>query len=82
MRTRGVIVKVQGRGRFPIDMLRRDELYPHTEQDSNTIQQTFEEVRSDNWTIYLARTYQGSFWYPTEGRWNSFGWDIVSVEGD
>ena len=80
---RYITVKVQGRGRFPIDMLRRDALHPLTEEDSNTIQQSFEEVQRDNWTINLVGQTSRAPWLTvTEARWNSYGWDVVSVEGE
>ena len=82
------VVTVRGHGRFPLDMLRYDRLTPATEVHSGRIEATMD--RSSNPTlrdieIKLLRRHKrdewpSTTWQPTVGRWNSFGWGVMSVE--
>lgn len=71
------VFTVAGSGQFPLDMLRRDKCHPQAEIDATTAQArgssldrhvTLERQRGDRW------------WHPTFGRWQSFGWRVVSWE--
>jgi hypothetical protein len=68
------IVAVEGRGEFPVDMLRRDDLTYH-----GLVPLGFwhNPVR-----VTLATTYDRSaHWEPTYLRWASFGWRVVELNG-
>jgi len=69
------ILTVEGRGEFPLDMLRYEQAYPATERDSYRI--TERGKRQIELAIQTTR-----FFTPTGGRWESFGWKVVSCEGD
>jgi len=70
MRTRVIQFTVTGRGKLPLDMLRRDRCYPATEADS-ACAENFSGERS----IVLETTTDGYF-APTTHRWESFGWEV------
>jgi len=67
---------VEGRGHFPVDMLRYDCCYPETSRDGKYIQVRHEDIT----TILLARVHAGKQWHPTEARWNSFRWAVVDID--
>lgn len=59
---------VTGGGRFPLSMLRFDEAWPATDEDAQTIEETFNNhIR--RWTVTLRTTARFA---PTIGRWDSF----------
>jgi hypothetical protein len=60
---------VSGCGHFPIDMLRYDECWPATEQDSTQLANYHHTRIVTLKTIYSAA--------PTDGRWASFGWTVI-----
>ncbi len=72
---------VQGKGDFPIDMLRYDQCYPATGVDAAAIEATkdrFADAKSRRevreirlWKI--SRTMVG----PTNDRWASFMWKVI-----
>ena len=66
-------------GGFPIDMLRYDRCRPATENDSAVI--TYSLVRRGRFNISESEVKLVSIehpqWVPTEGRWKSFGWEVV-----
>lgn len=62
---------VSGRGLFPFDMLRYDCCYPQSPQDVANL-----DGRARRQVTLIAAKPVG----PTNGRWNSFGWDVVSEE--
>lgn len=65
-----------GKGNFPIDMLRYDVAQPFGEEDSNTIAYS---MHAGPWTeheVELVSLRKP----PTEGRWSSFGWNVVVHE--
>lgn len=64
---------VEGRGPFPLDMLRHDEAWPRTETDANIAQDAERERRS---VTLLSGRVTG----PTHGRWASFGWPVIGHE--
>ena len=65
---------VRGIGRLPIDMLRYDQSFPNTEFDASRAENPPEVGAGEE--IELAHIgHRG--WMPTEGRWSSFGWNVV-----
>jgi len=80
MKQKRLIVTVQGAGDIPIDMLRYDRCTPEHETDSGLIARSFfpsafspGEKNTQINLLYVDRE-------PTEGRWKSFGWEIVKTE--
>ena len=65
----GWIFIVEGRGHFPLDMLRRDSCFPTDEGETYYMR----NHNSENAQVTL-KTHQP---FITEGRWNSFGWKII-----
>lgn len=73
-------VKVAGLGRFPLDMLRYDQLEPATEEDRRRIEDSQQDgVPVDN-PITLVRRHDSRDWEPTKGRWGSFLWGVIDHE--
>jgi hypothetical protein len=72
---------VKGRGDFPIDMLRYDRCTPLTESDSGRIERTFdEEVGEDENAAEIDLKASEIGHQPTQGRWQSFGWTVISFK--
>lgn len=67
------VFKVQGKGAFPIDMLRYDYCYPHSEEDSRKV--FLKGIR----TIELVRRIDREGTVPAAGHWLSYGWKIQEV---
>ena len=69
---------VQGRGQFPLDMLRYDSCYPATQQDVVVM-----EDREVEREVTVERTLDSwtKAWKPTFGRWESYGWKVVMPVG-
>jgi len=73
-------LKVKGNGQFPIDMLRHDACWPHTEEDSAKICGLMNpRLRPDGICEVNLQTIQSLNWTPTSGRWKSFGWRVVGT---
>jgi hypothetical protein len=53
-------------------MLRYDGLYPETEQDS-----ILADSPGEDREINLTGWQNHRHWSPTEGRWKSFGWEVI-----
>lgn len=66
---------VQGKGSFPLDMLRYDQCWPERGDDVSEI----EERRSYGDGLRNVRLI-GVCSTPTVGRWSSFGWQVIKVE--
>lgn len=68
---------------FPIDMLRRDCCVPSTEEDAHKIARThaYNSMRDESaLVIGVVRFYPvGGAVDPTLGRWESFGWTMLSI---
>lgn len=74
---------VHGTGAFPIDMLRYDSCAPAREEDSGEIERSHAGHRPSPKPILLARFIQPGVANPaTDGRWASFGWDVIEVCAD
>lgn len=70
------VVTVQGGYGFPIDMLRYDLAWPHTEEDSGKIAATYgPKSRTGPREIQVIMHRE-----PTIGRWASFGWTVTQVD--
>lgn len=59
---------VEGRGYFPLDMLRYDACYPATSEDATNL------AAKDFRKVTLISTIIAE---PTAGRWQSFGWQVT-----
>jgi len=71
---------VEGKGYFPLDMLRYDECYPAKSVDATTIMECgMPKYLTDRVRIVLTHKHSRSHWEPTTARWKSFGWDVVEV---
>jgi hypothetical protein len=74
MAKKKVVYSVIGQGQFPVDMLRYDNAIPTKESDAS-------KIAPSKWadeTAFGPRTVElKSEFYPTKGRWESFGWTIV-----
>lgn len=72
---------VEGRGQFPADMLRYDACWPYREAgDSSGITMSAElngEAYFAKRQVTLITDNQHA---PTVGRWQSFGWRVISQE--
>ena len=71
MATKTIQFSVEGRGEFPLDMLRYDCCWPATGDDVANL---------DNWRDASRRVTfnsQKANGKPTDGRWASFGWSVV-----
>lgn len=85
MTTKVTVFTVSGTLPFPLDMLRYDNAWPHTESDAMRIgeacdsrfrQARFKDDKQYRWTVTLT-THAGD---PTIGRWRSFGWEVDEVQ--
>jgi hypothetical protein len=56
-------------------MLRYDRAYPESEQDSATIASSLQPRSVSQRTVRVVMNRQ-----PTMGRWESFGWRVISVD--
>jgi hypothetical protein len=71
------VITVNGRGSFPLDMLRYDRCVPLESIDCERIDDVEYTERR---TVRLVRySEQGS--KATAARWSSFGWTILTDEG-
>lgn len=66
---------VEGSGEFPIDMLRYDSCFPSKESESRGIASDRRDLRR------VTLEHRGSGQAPTIGRWKSFLWNVVEVDG-
>ncbi len=67
---------VEGKGHFPIDMLRYDECFPNDQNSAAAIANS--QWGDGNVKIHLA-AWQPKRWKPTEKRWESFLWKIIQT---
>jgi hypothetical protein len=68
--------KVEGGGAFPLDMLRYDRCWPAPSQDVALIIEPPKGFKP--YSVELHSTINH---FPTEARWNSFGWRVIEVNG-
>lgn len=67
---------VDGRGQFPVDMLRYDQCHPIGPDDAANIQ---DGCRDHSRRVTLGR-WAASTWVPTADRWASFCWVSANHE--
>lgn len=67
-----VVFAVEGRGDFPLDMLRYDRCWPRYEAEIYKFTRTDFSGRAPVRNINLEGLKR-----PTEARWESFGWRVV-----
>lgn len=78
MATATHVFVVEGSGKFPLDMLRRDKCYPRNEGDSNELERDHRAGRRVCLErVVIGERTEGAHWQPTIGRWESFGWRVV-----
>lgn len=63
---------VEGRGQFPLDMLRYDACYP---ADSDTVSQI--DAEDEPGKRRRVRLLTSRDTPPTSDRWSSFGWRVI-----
>lgn len=68
---------VEGRGPFPVDMLRYDSAFPYREEDSSKCALVYQKSRA----IVLCRRGVNES-EGTSARWASFGWTVVLATTD
>ena len=69
-----VVFGVEGRGSFPIDMLRYDSCFPAHESDSGEIEASLRPREGNvSRAIFLRGPRE-----PTVARWASFGWKVTT----
>lgn len=72
---------VAGHGQFPMDMLRYDSCFPHSPDDVRGLESPTPGTagsRAPREVTLIHHDHRS--WLPTEGRWNSFGWRVLSHE--
>ena len=67
---------IRGSGAFPLDMLRYDQCFPASEEDSRKIAQSIEDFYKRDWMIRVRKNSSHEF---TVGRWESFGCTVETV---
>ncbi len=74
-------ITVEGRGPFPIDMLRYDDCTPATQVDAGKISRSVDmTARKEPVQVNLHRfSVDGT--RATAARWASFGWTVVADSG-
>lgn len=77
--------KVKGTLAFPIDMLRYDECYPRGQDDVMVLTDSIADHERGQYTpsetsVELTHTDFHKGWMPTNQRWESFGWEVVSCK--
>jgi hypothetical protein len=71
------IFHVTGSGFFPLDMLRYDSCYPHSQEDVSKISSLGKSSEDlGQRTITLARRVKSRIDQPRIDRWASFGWTV------
>lgn len=67
--------RVQGTGRFPLDMLRYDSCWPWSQEDVRALD-GWQDMTGGTPRVVLLEGISE----PTEERWASFGWMADAVE--
>ncbi len=71
--------EVEGSGDFPFDMLRYDSCYPMREgKDTANMVKRYRGERLERRVIKLQRIIFHRNEVPTSGRWESFGWKVIT----
>jgi hypothetical protein len=78
-RTKGCAFTVRGRLRFPTDMLRYDACYPADTESATKVALSFDyAAMKDQGEELVIHLYSAVVPAPTDGRWASFGWHVIS----
>ena len=78
MKFKSYLFTVEGRGRFPMDMLRYDRAVPSTGDDVTTLEDDRGLAMAFVRRVELmAFAPVGNKLEPTTERWRSFGWSVV-----
>lgn len=72
-------IVVEGADIFPMDMLRYDTCYPHSETDSRKLDA---DVRDKRRVLIVHRGTSKQGKLPTCKRWESFGWCVLHFGTD
>lgn len=72
---------VEGRGQFPVDMLRYDACWPDSSEDvfALTVERGDIEEFTTTRKIHLRKWATSAKELPTKGRWASFGWRVTDA---
>ncbi|MBK6616281.1 hypothetical protein [Ottowia sp.] len=73
------VFTVSGHGEFPFDMLRFDECYPVNADSVNALGMSTHDVRARD-SKRTVRLLSHRLLAPTVGRWESFGWKVLTEE--
>jgi len=77
---------------FPIDMLRYDRSFPESATDVDKIHETIIYYADENAPCFMTSFKKPNYyhihlihegprnWYPTDGRWASFDWELIRHE--
>jgi hypothetical protein len=68
---------VEGKGHFPVDMLRYDMAWPRDGQSASNLMTP--EDRKERYTLRQVHLSTARKSDPTIGRWSSFGWTITAA---
>jgi hypothetical protein len=68
---------VTGKFPFPVDMLRYDVCWPVDQDSAREIEASINRERDENGKLPLRRITLSSINLPTEGRWESFNWNVA-----
>lgn len=76
------MVQVSGKGVFPLDMLRYDDLLPMSLEDEKKCYTDWDALAKEGNTnkpqiVNLYRNCKTQHWTPTVDRWRSFMWNVV-----
>lgn len=70
---------VKGHGEFPLDMLRYDQCWPHSGGSVGSIERSARDLGGElEREVILVRRVDDKRRLPEEGRWKSFGWQVVT----
>ena len=71
---------VEGKGIFPVDMLRRERCFPATTLDAHNIAPDYDSNLKERRTVVLIRPARARYDAPEVKRWASFGWIVTEIK--
>lgn len=77
MKDKTVRFRVEGRGAFPLDMLRYDMCYPARGEDAIAMEWDLDPNFRETRSVWLVAHASSA---PTIGRWASFGWRVALTD--
>jgi hypothetical protein len=72
--------EVQGKGLFPVDMLRRERCFPATTLDAHNIAPDYDTDMRLKRSVVLIRPARARYEMPDVERWESFGWTVTEIK--